>query len=186
MLSTLRAAGLAALVACVPLGASAVTLNPANTLSSGGSYDIFDGPYFFDASFDRADGAGSYSFTFTNTTSDSLAMAVSIGTVLQSTLKFLGGVTVSWQSGESAFIPHNRPAHVFNLTTLIAAGASDVLTLQFGDTKGRRSGRANIDLSVDASVAGGPGPAPIPLPATGLLLVGALGGLTVLGRRKAS
>ena len=178
MLSVLRAAGLATALVLAPLTASAVTLDPSNSLSDGGTYDIFNGPYFFGATFDKNDSAGSYSFTFSNNSTSSLAMAVSIGTILQSTLQFLGGVTVFWQSGESAFIPDNRPTDAFNLSTLIAAGASDVLTLQFGDPSGARNGSANIDLTVDGT------PAPVPVPASGLLLIGALGGMALLRRRK--
>ena len=174
------AAGLAAVAAFAPLAASAATLDPANTLEDGGSYDIFDGPYFFDVTFEDPDGAESYSFTFENLTTTSQALAASFGTFVQSTLSFVGGVTISWASGESAFINGETVLKdTFELMTTIAPGGSDTLTLSFGDPEGGPKDRGNVDLVVNAT------PAPVPVPAGGLLLVSALGGLALMRRRSA-
>lgn len=158
-------------IAMLPAAASAVTLDATNNITNTGSFDIFGGPYFFGASFSGTDTSGMFSFDFFNSSATDKTVGVTVGTVLQSTAKFIGGVTAEWLNGNSIFIPEGK-TQVFEITTLLAAGSSDTLKITFGDPSG--GGRADIDLTVAA----------VPLPAGGLLLLGALGGLAALRRRK--
>lgn len=163
------------LAVMAPVMASAVTLSSTNNINVGGSYDLLAGPYFFHADYSNADVAGVYDFIFTNSSATDQHTAVSIGTVLQSTLKFLGGVTVTWLTGGNTTTVPEGTVGTFTLDTLIGAGGSDTLRVAFGDpTTTIPNGRGSVDLTVAA----------VPLPAGGLLLVGALGGIAALRRRK--
>jgi hypothetical protein len=152
--------------------ADAATIDPNSNVSDGGSYDILAASYFYGITFTGTDGAGSFEFEFTNTSATSATVGVTIGTVLQFTASFSGGVIVEWLNGQSVAIPGGTPAAIFNLSTVLGAGLSDTLRVTYGDPTG--GGIADIDLSIAA----------VPLPAGGLLLLGALGGLVALRRRK--
>jgi hypothetical protein len=160
-------------IAMLPAAASAVTLDTTNNIGDGGNYDIFGGPYFFGASFDGTDGAGVFAFNFFNGSATDKTVGVTIGTVLQTAFSavFTSGVTAEWLNGGSAFIPQGVTS-TFEITTLLAPGTADTLKVTYGDVVG--GGRADIDLVIAA----------VPLPAGGLLLIGALGGLAALRRRK--
>ena len=161
----------------LPVAASAVTFDPLNTLVNGGSYDIFADPLFFNSSYVNADVAGTYKFTFTNLTTTAVTAAVTVGTVNQFLLKFgLTGVTFTWLTGGNTATIATNVSGSITLDTVIAGLGSDTLQVAFGDpTQKRKLGRGTIDLSVAA----------VPLPAGGLLLLGALGGIAALRRRKA-
>ena len=161
----------------LPVAASAVTFDPLNTLVDGGSYDIFADPLFFNSSYVNADVAGTYKFTFTNLTTTAVTAAVTVGTVNQFLLKFgLTGVTFTWLTGGNTATIATNVSGSITLDTVIAGLGSDTLKVAFGDpTQRRTNGRGTIDLSVAA----------VPLPAGGLLLLGALGGIAALRRRKA-
>ena len=162
----------------LPMGAVASTLSPANTIVNGGSYDMV-GAYFFGETFATADVAGTRSFTFSNFDAISQNLELTVATVSALSEKFTGGVTFTWLgSGLSLAVGEAITNFSGSLDNLIAAGASDTLVVAFGDPaiRARRGGLANFTVSLDAS--------PVPLPAGGLLLLGALGGLTALRRRK--
>lgn len=178
MLDFMRAAGVATALLMTPVAASAVTLDPANTMADGGTYDILAGPYFFDATFVADDVAGMFEFQFTNTSATTQTVGVTWGTVLQGTLEFLGGVAASWLNGQSATVAQGVTG-TFQISTVLAAGQTDTLRVVYGDPKAIfENGKGNIDMAVAAV-------APVPLPAGGLLLLGALGGMAALRRRKA-
>lgn len=172
----LRNLALAATVAAVPVTASAVTINPGS-ISPGSSTDVSATPVFFSATFVDSDVADVYDFEFTNDSLGVAAITLSEGTVLQNSLDFLGGVTVEWLgAGTSAFIPEGA-TDGYSLSSIIAAGGSDTLRLTFGDPSAVRSGGMG-DIDFDIVVTA------IPLPASVLMLVGALGGLAFIGRRR--
>lgn len=172
MLKTFAAAAALAMAATT---ASAFTIGPGN-LSSGGTYDIANGPYMFNVSFlDSSDGPGVFNFNFTSKTTTTVTATVA--SVLQQGLSFVGGVTVGWEDGEVASFDGSGAGDILTVDHTIAAGETDTLYIDYGDVVGR-SGRAHISLMVNSVAA-------VPVPAAGLMLVGALGGLAALRRRKA-
>src|SRR3712207_6875069 len=92
MLSTLKAAGLAAALLAVPVAASATTF-----VSPGGSYDLLADDYFFNGQFAIGDAGDTYTFSFTNTSSNA-ALANLGATVQQVSAAFAGGVSFTWGS----------------------------------------------------------------------------------------
>ncbi len=122
--------------------------------------------------------------TSTVTTLDSSAFAVSsfwfqlLGQGTDNTL------TVTSSAGGTLSLPvstydHNDGGQVFDFTSLSDYGTawSNLVSLTFSTSEG---GNVRID---DLELTGG-GVAPVPVPAAGLLLLTAIGGISVLRRRK--
>jgi hypothetical protein len=178
-LMQLRSLALAAAlaVAAVPYTASAVAFSDMNNIAPGATVDVAGGPYFFDSNFTDTDAAGIFDFTFTNNSLGVAAVTMSEGTVLQNTLDFLGGVTAVWLNGGASAIIAEGATMGWSLTSLIQAGSSDTLRISFGDPRANVvRGRGDIDFDILVQ--------PIPLPASALMLLGALGGLGVISRRR--
>ena len=173
-----------AVAASLPMLAGASVLSPANDIVDGGSYDMF-GPHFYAEAFRAAEGAGTREFTFTNSDDTSQNVILTTATVNALSTMFTGGVTFEWvQSGISLFAPQSAKAFSGELDNTIAAGSFDTLRVSFGDPARRpnasEGGKAHFSLEFDAA------PATVPLPAGGLLLIGALGGIAALRRRRAA
>ena len=166
----LKTLAMAAAIALAPIASSAFTLDPANNVANGGSYNIQTGPYFWGATMTQGDGPGSVSFTFGNPAVNSTTVGITQGTVLQFTGSF-NGLTASWANGQSQSIAGNVSQAFINISSVLASGASDVLTISWGAVTGAK---ANIDVAI----------APVPLPAGFLLLGTALVGAGAFARRR--
>jgi hypothetical protein len=178
---TLRSLAMAAALATVPFTASAVTFDADNNIAPGDVVPISGSPYFFDATFTDSDVSDTFSFTFTNDNPSSQAVVLTAGTVLQQTLEFLGGVTARFVGGEEVSISEGDVTETFELSSVIAPNGETTLEILFGDpTAITTNGAGNIDFSVVGSTQ------VIPLPASVLMLVGALGGLAFIGRKRSA
>ncbi|WP_255576521.1 VPLPA-CTERM sorting domain-containing protein [Jannaschia sp. AI_61] len=166
----------AASLALAPVAASALTVNPASNIADGQTgIDINAGPYLYSANFEDSDAAGVLTFEFVNNSASFKTVGAVFGTALQSVLNFSGGVVAAWGNGTFAMVPDTDPTGSFNVSTLLGAGVSDTLTTTFGDPTAIRSGgQGSINFTVAA----------VPVPAAGLLLIGALGGMAAMRRRK--
>lgn len=172
---------LAAAVA-MPLLANASTVNPSSDIVNGGTYDMF-GPHFYAEAFGNIDGAGTREFTFTNSDTANQNLILTTATVNALATMFTGGVTFEWlTSGMSLFAAQAKTNFSGEINNMIAANSSDTLRVTYGDPARRPgssdSGNAHFSLEFDAT------PATVPLPAGGLLLMGALGGIAALRRRR--
>lgn len=171
-----------AAVVAMPLLANASTLSPANDIVNGGTYDMF-GPHFFAEAFSNADGAGVREFTFTNSDTVRQNLLLTTATVNALATMFTGGVTFEWlRSGISLFASEAETNYSGQISNMIRAGGSDTLRVTYGDPERRPGGSAggngHFSLELDGA------PSTVPLPAGGLLLMGALGGIAALRRRR--
>ncbi len=174
LLSFVKAGTVAAALAVLPIASQAVTIDPATNIAVGGTYDIEDGPYFLKATFDETDPGGTVDFFFT---SDVDMNAVLTASLFQSVFgQFEGGATFSWSGGASQFVPESTSPFGFTLSTFIAAGATETLTITFGDPINGDFAEALFTVTA----------APIPLPAGGLLLISGLAGAAAIARRRKS
>lgn len=167
----MRKSLMALAVALLPGVASATTV-----VVDGGSYDIFADDYRFNDVFLVGDAADVLTFTFVNYSTTAAALTVFGATVQQLTAAFTDGVDISFGTF-STFIAQGV-TDGFETTILLAANSSTDLVLDFGAVveKGAEGGSADIDFALEAAA--------VPVPAAGLMLLGALGGLGVLRRRK--
>ncbi len=167
----LKALGVAAVIAMTPMAASAVTIAPGDTV------DVLGGFYEFEEDIAIGTPGATKSFTFENSSSSVVAVTLFQGTILQLSAAFENGVDIMFGSYYASIA--QGMAGFFGGSINIAPGASEVLSITFGkvlDTGEQGQGKANIDFAVEASV--------VPLPAAGFLLIGAIGGLAALRRRK--
>ena len=179
MLDMIRAAGVAALLATAPALASAATLNPANNIVDGGTYDIFADSYFYGAQFALNEAASTITFTFTNNSSTAAALVLTGVSVLQATAQFTGGVAFDFDHTPGAeLVVGPGQTTATNFQTTLAANSMTTFTVNYGTVKdtGPKGGSTGIQFAIEASA--------VPVPAAGLMLLGGLGGLAALRRRR--
>lgn len=178
----------AAAAATLPFAVSAATLSPDNNIDAGGSYDVADAPFQWNASFDDGEtetgvfGQSGLQFTFRNDTFSRAALTFAITTVNQfedaisgtADYYFTGGLMASLD-GDSISVPQGETDD-FTLSTRIAPGESAILNFDFGEAVAEGGVGPDIDFRVTA--------APIPVPAALPLLGAALGGLGWIGHRR--
>ena len=174
MISGLKYIAAAAAFAFAPLAASAAT-----ELVGGESVDILADSYFFDGTYDVGDTGETLTFTFTNSSASTAAVTIFGTTVLQNTAAFTDGVDIDF--GPLSYDIAEGDSMISEDSFIIAAGASVILTVQFGDVIDAGiapGGQADIDFTVEAAL--------VPVPAAGLLLLTALGGMAWTRRRKSA
>lgn len=163
----------AAVLAAMPLMAGAATIS-TNIADAPTLNDVFgaNNPYHFSGEFAN-EAAGSISYVFENTTASSIVLSVAEGTVQQTAAGSFGapGVVLSWAAGESDTVDSGVNGFIGPVSTFIAAGATDTLTVTWGAV----SGITDIDFTVVSTV---------PVPAGVLLMGTALAGFGVMRRRK--
>lgn len=165
----------AALALVIPGGAAyAATV----TLSNGDVINPLDvgDEYLFETLLSGPGGPGSVSFTFTALAADApLPVLASTANVIGGTLT---GAYMTWFDGVNTYsgtlTSFGSPvfAIIGQASTLFTDPSALTQVLTFGWTG--RSGSSQVSVRVSA----------VPLPAGGLLLIGALGGLAALRRRK--
>jgi hypothetical protein len=155
--------------------AGAAAMNPAETveLFPEGSYSYNPGP-IESGNPETLDSvpAGTLEFGFTNNLDTPAALVTTIKQLV-GLYGFLGGVDVSF-GGTTVSVPKGA-FQAFSLDATIDTGATEMLTFAHGASFGKG---ADLDVTVSA--------APIPVPAAGLLLVGGLGALAAVRRRRRS
>jgi hypothetical protein len=179
-MKTLGAAILAAGV--MPTFAGATTV-----MSDGGVYDLSSDNEFDFADSTLNDGGDNY-FTF-GFASGGLPSATAFNLIFDPVDTNLDTFTASWSTGA------NGTGTVFNTETVDASsGVATILDFaaSFADSDPQwlsvtwttvSGGPANAEVDIEVSPAG---VAPVPVPAAGLLLLGGLGGLAAMKRRRKS
>lgn len=157
----------------VPLTAEAVTVVDG---VSPGTYSV-PGNYSSTVMFTNGDPANSLTWTFENTGSANQVIAVAFATVLQAggNAFFTDGATFSL-GGNSFPISQGQAAAFNDVTATVAPGASIDLVFNYGTVFEKPGQDVTFDYDLTATA--------IPLPASVLMLLGALGGLGVLSRRR--
>lgn len=135
----------------------------------------------FNATFADGDAGGNLCFNFTNTSTTAAVVTLAVATVNQlgDLWGFFGGVQL--------FSEQSAPALLWDVAQgvsdtelfsfVIAAGGTIFFDWTYGEAyASNQFNLPQINFTVAAS--------PIPLPAGGLLLLGAIGGLAVMRRRK--
>lgn len=156
----------AVLLVAAPVAGQAATLNPGNNIVNGGTYDIANGPFQFGLITSAIEGAKSYSFTFSAASQTTVGAAAVTAIQLGGSFKNL---VVSWANGQSVNVPTGSGVFAQIISTVIAGGGSDVLSISWTSAK-----NASLQVAVQA----------VPVPAAGFLLLGGLGALGLVARRR--
>ena len=168
------------MIAALALAISLPFAASAATLESGKTYDLFpDGVFTFQLGplGDNVSG-GTLEFTFRNNADSAAAVTIATGTINQDVetqgvpgFGFTNGV--QWSFGSASGSTAAGQQFNFKMIATLEAGQSETLKLVYGTSYGTG---ADIDVTVRAGI--------VPVPAAGFLLLGGLGGLIALKRRK--
>lgn len=183
---------LAASIVVAPVAASALTVTGASGAStcsvafgsSAYSVDVLAGAHV-NAAFDGTEAAGVTCFDLTNTSTSTAVVTVALVTVNQHGLHteanswgWLGGIQVDVSNVGiiSQAIIAEGASFQQTFSFLIAAGTSVLFDWTYGAAYASGAAAPQFDFTVAATV--------VPVPAAGFLLLGALGGLGALRRRR--
>jgi hypothetical protein len=171
MFNRLKFLAVAAVVAMAPLTLVGERAEAATLIVDAGVYTIGYAENEFFGNVDSLGGAGSWSVTF-NADTDPVNAAAS-ATIGRIVFKQFKGLTMSWLSATNAVLSTINLAQGDTVLATVFTVPDLTQKLVFNWT-GSTAG-AGFDVEVAATV---------PVPAGGLLLLGALGGIAALRRRK--
>jgi hypothetical protein len=171
----LRAGAIALALAVAPVAASSATM----VTDGGGPYDLLADMYKFEGDFVAGTAGDTLTFSFVNSSNTTAAVTFFGITLNQLSAAFTDGVQLTFGPIIDSFGTTSvgeqysflvDPNQVVNLA-ITFGNVFDTIPDGF-------TGQANIDFQVTAAA--------VPLPAAGFLLLGALGGLAALRRRKST
>lgn len=175
--------GAAAIAAVLPMTAGAAVVSEG--INFGGTYNV-PGNYSSVVMFESGEPGGTLTWTFQNTSAVAQAVTLASATVQQlGTFAFFTNGTTTALNGDSEETNQGQ-VEGFELSTIIAAGGTADLSFTFGqvfETPGSDGGLGN-DVVFDFNIASTA--TAIPLPASVFMLLGALGGLTFMSKRRRS
>jgi hypothetical protein len=174
--------GVAAIAAALPIAAGAATVTEG--IDFGGTYDV-PGNYSSVVMFENGEDGGTLTWNFRNTSAVAQAVTIASATVEQflDFAYFTNGTTTSL-NGDVETTEQGMPEGFF-LDTVIAPGSIATLAFQYGtvfETDGTNGQGGGNDVVFDFNIASSS--TVIPLPASVFMLLAALGGIGVLGRRR--
>jgi hypothetical protein len=170
--------GAAAIAAALPMAAGAVTVTDG--INFGTTNDL-PGNYFSVVSFANGEAGDTLTWSFQNTSATAQAVTVASAAIEQlPNLAFFEGGTTTSLNGDVRVTGEGLPDG-FLLNTIIAPGGVADLVFTYGDvfeTPGNPGNNVvfSFNIASEATV--------IPLPASVFMLLAALGGLGVVGRRR--
>lgn len=185
-LAAALAIGSAMPAAAATFGGDGWTGNPScnvtgSSANTSADIDVLVGATF-NSTFEHNELGGNLCFNLKNNTAASALVTLAVATVNQQTTKwgFLGGVSLASEQLGNLWTVAQGVYDSKEFSFLLGAGEFIYFDWTYGKAYASGSAKPQINFAVFAE------PAPVPLPAGGLLLIGAIGGLAALRRRKSA
>lgn len=171
----------AAMFAAVPAASYAATVSSDNVSGdpfTGTATVSVDNGAYWQATYDNGEAGGTLHFSLFNSSASPTPFTLLASTINQipGAAYFTGGVSIVAGDGQTYSVAQGAlGGNLFHFT--IAPGSSQTFDVSYGSVVASGASGPQIQLTAIA---------PVPIPATGLLLVGALGGLGLMRRRRKS